>query len=454
MFGTNISVFDSALYSPLFTQKEMKKIWVDDNLLQSWIDFEVAISKVQSELGVIPINAAISIKKVCDSFHVDWPRMAVDTEKVGMAIKPLIDQISEQGDDYVKQYLHWGCTTQDLLDTSLAIRLKQTLIMVRQQLVELGTELKIMSMQHKDTVCVGRTNSMDALPTTWGLQVSSYLQEITRHISRLDTIYPRAITGMYGGAIGNLSSSGEQGLEIRRRLFEELELTEPQGLNNGSLDSIAELVQYFALIHGSLCRIANDVELMGRAPIAEVCEGEIGGGSSTMPHKSNPRASNMIQTLSRMGWMYASSAPNLMDQQDLRAASMRVLNWTLVPEASLAVSTSLERAHRLIKNLIVNKENMRSNFSASRNFIMSESVMMVAAKKIGRSHSYQIVQTALSEADDTSMLDEILKANTQVREILTESEIDLACDPINYLGSNDALINESVINFDRVLNHE
>ncbi|MGR5063790.1 class-II fumarase/aspartase family protein [Photobacterium sp. DNB22_13_2] len=451
MPGSNVSVFDSTLYSPLFTQKEMKGIWSDDNLIQAWLTFEVSIARVQAEQGLIPNQAVASIEQVCDANNIDWTRLAQDTQTVGMAIKPLIDQLTEQGDDHVKKYLHWGCTTQDLLDTSLAMRVKQTLNLIRGQLTALGDQLEKMALAHQQTVMVARTNSMDALPTTWGLLVSSYLQEIARHIVRLDDLYPRATTGMYGGAVGNLSSIGPQGLAVRKGLFIELGLNEPQGLGNASLDNIAELIQFFALIHGTLCRIANDTETMGRASIAEVREGESGGGSSTMPHKANPRAANMIQTLSRMGWMYASSAPNLMDQHDVRSASMRVLNWSLVPESSLAVSTALERALRLVTNLVINKQQMRENFEASRNFIMSEAVMMKVAEKAGRGEGYIKVKTAIAHAPNDGSLADVLKQDTSVSAILSSEEIDEACNPLNYLGCNDELIDETIALYHKLL---
>ncbi len=450
MHGLNASVFDSTLYSPLFTQAEMKQVWSDNNLIATWLTFEVSIAKVQAELGLIPQQAVASIEQVCNISNIDWLRLARDTQKVGMAIKPLVDQLTEKGDEHVKKYLHWGCTTQDLLDTSLAMRVKQSLSIIRSQLVALGDQLRQMASKHRQTVMVARTNSMDALPTTWGLQVSSYLQEISRHIVRLDNLAPRATTGMYGGAVGNLSSTSEQGLQIRKGLFSLLELTEPKGLSNASLDNIAELIQFFALIHGSLCRIANDTETMGRASIAEVREGESGGGSSTMPHKANPRAANMIQTLSRMGWMYASGAPNLMDQQDVRSASMRVLNWSVVPESALAVSTSLERAERLIANLIVNESRMLHNFSASRNFIMSEAVMMKVAQKVGRGEGYSKVKAAIANAPEQGSLEQVLAQDTAVSEILTAEEIAAACDPKYYLGCNDALIDETIELYDKL----
>ncbi|MBK5144536.1 adenylosuccinate lyase family protein [Budviciaceae bacterium BWR-B9] len=452
MRGSHSSVFDSELYSSLFTQPEMKQIWSDENLIRCWLEFETSVARVQAELDIIPVQAAEEIAATCRSLNVDWPRLATETRSVGMAIKPLVDQITDAGTPLVKKYLHWGCTTQDLLDSALAMRMKQTLQLVRSQLIALGDALKSMTQEHKATVMVARTNSMDASATTWGLQVSSYLSELSRHIQRLDALYPGAITGLFGGAVGNLASVGHHGMETRKNLMATLGLSTPVGMMNASQDNVVQVVQFFALVHGTLCRIANDVETMGRASIAEVREGEAGGGSSTMPHKTNPRASNMIQTLSRMGWTYASGATNLLDQQDVRAASMRVLNWSLIPESALTLSTSLERACRLITHLVVDKQKMRDNFSASKNFIMSESVSMKLAEKIGRDRGYNIMKTLLKEADGSQNLQQLALNCDLIRETLTEAEIIAACDPSSYLGCNDALIDETVAFFDSVRN--
>ncbi|CNL83570.1 class-II fumarase/aspartase family protein [Yersinia aleksiciae] len=448
MRGSHSSVFDSELYSSLFTQPEMKLIWSDENLIRCWLEFEVTVARVQAELNIIPVQAAEEIAAICQSFDVDWLRLAKETQSVGMAIKPLVDQITDAGTPLVKRYLHWGCTTQDLLDTALAMRIKQTLILLRRQLIELGESLKTMALEHKTTVMVARTNSVDASATTWGLHVSSYLSELTRHIHRLDNLYPMAITGLFGGAVGNLASVGHDGISTRDNLMKSLGLSSPVGMMNASQDNVVQVVQLFALVHGTLCRIANDVETMGRPSLAEVREGEGGGGSSTMPHKTNPRASNMIQTLSRMGWMYASGATNLLDQQDVRAASMRVLNWTLLPESALSLSTSLDRACRLITHLVVDKQKMRDNFNASKYFIMSESVSMRLADKIGRDQGYHIMKALLKDADGTQDLQQLVLNNAQIRKTLTEEEIMTACDPLSYLGCNDALIDETLAFFD------
>ncbi|POT56427.1 adenylosuccinate lyase family protein [Citrobacter amalonaticus] len=450
MYGKQTTVFDSDLYSPLFTEERMHQIWSDENLVNCWLKFETTIARVQSELGIIPLQAADEIEHTCQKLDVDWPALAQGTQTVGMAIKPLIDQISAAGTPLVSQYLHWGCTTQDLLDSGVAMRLQQTLRLLYQQLTDVGDEMKSMALRHIRTVMVARTNSVDASATTWGLHVSSYLTEINRHLIRLRQIYPRAITGLFGGAVGNLASVGPQGMVTRDRLMKALGLNVPSGVNNASQDAIVEVVQCFALIHGTLCRLANDVETMGRTPVAEVLEGEGGGGSSTMPHKANPRASNMIQTLARMGWMYASGAPAMLDQQDVRAASMRVLNWTILPEASNALSASLKRARSLLSHLIVNEEKMLANFNCSQFFIMSESLSMRLASKIGREPAYNLVKNMLKDVNGQQNLIELARNHPEICASLSLQEMSEACDPLSYIGSNDALIKEVVAVFDEL----
>lgn len=451
MNSNAISVFDSYMYSPLFTQNDMKKIWSEQHQIECWLHFEKIIAKVQSELEIIPKEAQIAIWQACDSFVPDWKRLSKDTEFVGMPIKPLIDQIADNGGELVKRYLHWGCTTQDLLDTALAMRLKETLLIIQHQLTLLGEQIVEHTEKHKRTVMVARTNAIDASATTWGLQVSSYLNEINRHLKRLYDLFPRAITGMFGGAVGNLASVGRDGMIVRERLCSELGLSEPKGLNNACQDQNVETIQFFALIHGTLGRLANDIELMCRTPIFEVCEGKEGGGSSTMPHKINPRDSNMLQTLSRLGWGYANTALSMLDQQDVRSASMRMLSWQIIPEASMAVSTALSRALRLIKKLNVHPERMRDNFNASYNFIMSEAVMMALAQKIGRQPAYKLIQQVLVHNPHNLTLADLLKNHIEIRQYLTDDEIEQACDPLNYLGCNDELISESVQSFKKLM---
>ncbi|ROQ21957.1 class-II fumarase/aspartase family protein [Gallaecimonas pentaromativorans] len=439
------SVYDSTLYGPIFSNPAMAALWSDDEMVKSWLSVETALAQVQAELGVIPTEAAQAIAKAALVDNLDWSRLALDTAEVGMAIKPVIDQIAAAGGPLVQQYLHWGATTQDVLDSGQALRLQRALALIKTQLCELIAVLSAMVEAHRHTLMVARTNAQDAAPSTWGFHASSYLTELCRHWQRLGELTPRATMGMYGGAIGNLASVGSQGIAIRNRLLAKLGLPCPQGQWNASHDGLVEVVQFFALVHGTLLRIANDVELMSRAPIAEVQEGESGGGSSTMPHKANPRAANMIQALARLGWMYASSAPAMLDQQDVRSSSARMLDWSLLPEACLAVSGGLLRANKLLAKLHINSQRMRDNFQASRHLILSEAVMMKLAEKVGREQAYGLVKDAIARHPEPHwQLPALLRDTPAVMAHFSDDELARACDPAGHLGASNALIDEAL----------
>ena len=205
---------------------------------------------------------------------------------------------------------------------------------------------------------------------------------------------------------------------------------------------MAEVVQWAALVSGTLVRLANDVETMGRTAIGELRAAKKAGASSTMPHKTNPRDANMIQTAFQLNAMYAGQAVHLMDQVDVRAASKRAQSWVIVPEAMRGLSTSLERAVSMLRGLVVDKARMLANFEHSRGFVMSEAVMFVLAAKTGRDRAYSLVRTALQADDGVSTLVDILSADEDIRRHLTPQDIHRAGDPREYLGSAAALVDE------------
>ena len=312
--------FDSRIYSNLFGTESMKRIWSDTQLVQSWLDTEVALAQVQAELGLIPHEAAEAIEQCATVDNIDWDKLQRRTEEVGMPIKPVVEQIASVGGEVVARYLHWGATTQDILDTGQALRLKSTLDLLDSGLRQYLRALVEMANRYRLTPMVARTNSQDAAPTSWGLHVSGYAAEVVRHLERLQEIRPRVCMGMFGGAVGTLAAGGDDAIQVRNGLMAKLGLTEPTGAWNASQDGIAEYLQWTGLIHGTLARMARDIETMGRTSVGELQEGEGRGESSTMPHKTNPRASNMLQTYARLGRMYCSGALDLMDQIDVRAA--------------------------------------------------------------------------------------------------------------------------------------
>jgi 3-carboxy-cis,cis-muconate cycloisomerase len=431
-----------SLFNRLFDTDAMSAVWSDESLVQTWLETEVAISRALCEAGLVPAPALAAIEEAARIENIDLDALAARTRASGMPIKPLIDQVVAAGNEDVARYFHWSVTTQDVLDTGQALRIRSALGIVHEQLSELTRALARDAEQHRATPMVARTNAQDASVTTWGLQVAGYVAELARHLERWQALTPRATIGMFGGAVGTLAALGTRGRMIRDRVLEILELERPTGAWNGSQDQVVELVQVAALVQGTLVRYANDVELMGRAALGEIRRSTRQGASSTMPHKTNPRDANMIQTHFQLGAMYAGQAIQMMDQMDVRAAKKRVLSWKLVPEALGALSASLERALEMTASLVVDEARMRANFDHSRQFVMSEAVMFVLAKKVGRDDAYRLVKQVLATAEPSRSLLEVLKSSDAVRAHLSVAEIEEACQPEHYLGCTDELIEE------------
>ena len=430
-----------SLYGPLFSTPAMDGIWSDENLVRTWLEAECAAARALDEHGMLEPGALDEILRAAAIEHIDFAALRDDTRANGMPIKPLVDQVVAAGGPLTKKYFHWGVTTQDVLDTGQALRLRASFDLLQSELIVVLQQICAQADRHRRSVMVARTNAQDASPTTWGLQVSTFASELIRHLERLSALRPRAVVGMLGGAVGTLAALGTHGMSVRRRMLELVDLAAPVGAWNGSQDGVAEVVHFAALVQGTLVRLANNIEVMGRTAVAEVRCVRSAGASSTMPHKSNPRDANLIQTCFQLAAMYAGQAVHLMDQTDVRSAAKRAASWVTVPAALRTLAAALNRTREMLDDLVVDEIRMRENFAHSRGFVMSEAVMFRLAEKVGRDSAYALVKTALSHACEADLFS-ALAQNEEVMSHLCEDELRAACDPMNYLGSVDALIDE------------
>ena len=437
-----VSVFDSRVYRDLFGTEAMRGVFSDEALVQRWIDVEVALAKSQAEMGMIPQDAYESIKKAADSVEIDFDALRVGTNRVGRGISPLLGQLRAAGDENVSVYLHFGSTTQDIMDTATVLQVTQGLELVKEDLKQLVLNLADLAEEHKDTVMISRTNGQDAIPTTFGLHLTTYMMELDRHITRLEEAGSR-LSVQIGGTVGTLSGYGDQGLELQAGVAKNLGLKTPSAPWNPSRDTFAEIVQTLGLVNATFGRIANDVNILGRTQILEIQEGE-GGASSTMPQKRNPRAAEFMGGLSRMSKMYNSAALDMMSHTDTRQGAPWILEWSVIPDSFMVTSQSIHRADRLFSNLIVNKDRMLENFNASQNFVMSEAVMNALAEKIGRAKAYDAVKDAIAAAPEGASFDDFVKNTPSISQHMTAKEIQEALNPANYLGVAEVTVERAV----------
>ena len=437
-----VSVFESRVYSDLFSSDEMRNVFSDEALVAQWVRVEVALAKTQAELGIIPEEAYRSIKSTADNFKVDFDKLGEGTRKVGRGIKPLLDQLKKSGDENVSIYLHYGSTTQDIMDTATVLQVQEATQLVRADLIALALQLADLAEKHKDTVMIARSNGQDAIPTTFGLHLTTYMMELNRHIQRLDEASSRLVPQI-GGTVGTLSAYGEKGLALQELMAEELNMEPQIAPWNPSRDTFAEVVQTLSLIDASLGRVAQDINNYGRTQIGEVQEGE-GGASSTMPQKRNPRASEYLGGFARMGRMYNAAALDIMSHTDARQGAPWILEWSIIPESFMVTSKALERAQGLFSKLIVNEEKMLSNFQTSGHYVMSEAVMNKLSSKIGRSKAYSLVKKAIKSSNKGDSLEDVIRNTPAISKHFTEAEIKQVLDPKNYLGAASEIVERSV----------
>lgn len=443
MSRSNASVFDSEVYREMFTTPEMQALFSDSTLIGYWLKFEVELAAAEASLGVIPEEAARAIAKAARLENIDLAKLCAGVMRVGRAIEPLLKQIEDAGDDLVKEYLHWGSTTQDVMDTATVLQIRDGLAIIRRDLKKMILLLADKAAQYRATPMVARSNGQDAVPTTFGFMLASYMTELRRHLDRLDAAAKRVLVGQFGSAVGTLSSAGPKALQIREALMQRLGLRAPDLSWNASRDNFVEVIQVMALIHGTMGRIARDINLWSRISDDAVNEGE-GGISSTLPQKNNPRASEFMGGLANLAKARAAAALSMLDQSETRQGAPWITEWSTIPEMFMLTAATLARAYGLFSNLIVRPEVMRSRFNDSNLFVMTEAVMMEIAPKIGRARAYDLLKSEIKSAPPGTSLKDLIQDSPKLLELVGVSNIDRLLDPANYLGAAPEMVDKAV----------
>ena len=441
------TVFDSAFYRDAFGSEAMRAIFDDAALAARYVQVEVALAKVQGALGLIPAEAAKTIAGKADATSLDFAKLKTETDLVGYPIVGIVHQVQKQCGE-AGRYLHWGATTQDIMDTATALQVQAALRLVGAELDVIGASLAALADKHRATVMAGRTHLQHALPVTFGLKAAVWLSMIDRHRQRLREMTPRATMGQFGGAAGTLASLGANGLKVHDALMVELKLTASPVPWHVARDGLSEAVAFLALVTGSLAKMALDVMLMMQTEIGEVFEPFMPGrgSSSTMPQKRNPISSELIVALARsvrqdVGLMLDSLA----GADHERATGPWHAEWIALPRAFIATGGALAHAKFLASGLIVDTARMRRNLDMTGGLIVAEAVMMALAEKIGRGAAHDLVYGACRKALDkgTLLLDE-LRAMPDVTKAADEATLQRLCDPAHYLGSADAMITRAL----------
>ncbi len=384
------------IFEALLVDREAATLLGDAAQARAMVRVEGALAAVQGRLGVIEAEAAGRIVGALAGFEPDLADLAQGTASAGVPVPALVAQLRAAVGGPAGGFVHWGATSQDIVDTALVLCLREVAALLEARLVATAEALARLADAHRATPTVARTRFQQALPTVFGLKVAGWLAPLLRHRERLRELRPRLLLVQLGGAAGNLAALGERGVEVMEALAAELDLGCPPMPWHSQRDALAEFASWLALLTGSLGKIGGDVLLLAQNEVAEVREAA-GGGSSTMPQKSNPVRAEALVTLARRNAALVAGMHQAAVHAHERDGAAWQLEWTILPGMAAGAAAALAHAHALAATLVVDAGRMRAVLDGTRGLLLAEAVSFALAGRMGRAEAQALVKAAARE---------------------------------------------------------
>src|SRR3954469_21144798 len=436
----------SPLLAPMLSSAAMRAVCDDVATLQNMLDFEAALARAEAALGVIPADAAGPITNACRAESFDIAGLADAAPRSGNLAIPLVKALTAnvaKADAEAARYVHWGATSQDVIDTGAMLGLRAGIDALLADLERAIAGFAKLARQHRNTAVVARTWLQHALPMPFGLKLAEYAAALHRSRARLRRLRSEGLALQFGGAAGTLAALGDKGLVVAAKLAEELKLPLPDAPWHAHRDRIAEAASVFAIVAGSCGKIARDVSLMMQTDVGEAFEpsGEGRGGSSTMPHKRNPVAAASALAAATMAPNLAATifAAQVGDHE--RSAGPWHAEWPTLPMLMLVTSGALAAVVDVAEGLEVDTGRMRRNLDSTGGLVMAEAVTMALAQKVGRSEAHHLVEAASKKAvADKKHRRAVLTGDERVPAHLEAGMLPKLFEPMAYQGASQALI--------------
>jgi 3-carboxy-cis,cis-muconate cycloisomerase len=438
----------------MLSSAAMRAICDDATYLQYMLDFEAALARAEAATGVIPAGAAEPIAAACKAEAFDPGALAEAATRSGNLAIPLVKALTAEvakADAGAARYVHWGATSQDVIDTATILTLRAAIDALLGDIDRAIAGFARLARQHRDTAMVARTWLQHALPMPFGLKLAEYASALHRSRMRLQRLRREGLALQFGGAAGTLAALGDKGLLVAEKLAQELKLPLPEAPWHTHRDRIAEAASVFAILAGSCGKIARDVSLMMQTDVAEAFEpsGEGRGGSSTMPHKRNPVAAATILAAATMAPNLAATIFAAQVQDHERSAGPWHAEWPTLPMLQLVTSGALAATVDIAEGLEVDVARMRGNLGATHGLIMAEAVTFALAEKIGKSEAHHLMEAASKKAvADKKDLRDVLTADPKVTAHLDAEQLAKLFEPMAYQGVAQVLIDRLLASLD------
>jgi 3-carboxy-cis,cis-muconate cycloisomerase len=445
----------SPLLAPLLSSAAMRAICDDSTSLQHMLDFEAALARAEAATGVIPKAAANPIGAACRADRFDLAALAEAATRAGNLAIPLVKALTAnvaKADAEAARYVHWGATSQDVIDTATMLTLRAAIDALLGDLDRAIAGFAKLALAHRNTAVVARTWLQHALPMPFGLKLAEYAAALHRSRTRLKALRTSALALQFGGAAGTLAALGEKGMAVAEQLARELDLPLPEAPWHTHRDRIAEAASVFAILSGTCGKIARDVSLMMQTDVGEAFEpsGQGRGGSSTMPHKRNPVAAASALAAATMAPNLAATIFAAQVQDHERSAGPWHAEWPTLPTLQLVTSGALAAIVDIAEGLEVDAARMRQNLDATHGLIMAEAVTMALAEKIGKSDAHHLIEEASHQAIGAKRnLRDVLADDKRVTAHLDAARLAKLLEPMAYQGVSQTLIDRLLASLDK-----
>ncbi|MBA4490694.1 lyase family protein [Paracoccus sp. S1E-3] len=383
----------SALYSNLLGDAEMAALMGDAAAIAAMLRAEAALAHAQARLGIIPEEAAAAIARAAETVRPDPVTLAPGVARAGIAAQPVIAAL-KQAAGPAADWVHYGATSQDIVDTGQMIQLRQALELLRARLAGLAELLALKAGEFQAQPIAAHTRFQIAAPTSLGAKIAIWRAPLLRHLDRLDQMLPRLLNVSLYGAAGTSAALGPQADALRSAMAAELGLGAPETPWHTTRDGIAELGGWLSLVTGALGKMGADLVLLAQSERAEVCAG-IGGASSTMPQKSNPVAAETLVTLARLNAGDLSGLHQALIHAQERDGAALGIEWALLPGMLERAAASLRIGAELVQSLRADPARIAANFTADRGRMMAEAAGFLLARDMPRAEALMIVAEAL-----------------------------------------------------------
>ena len=445
------------LLGPLFASAKMRAALSDAAVLQRMLDVEAALARAEAAAGVIPKSAATPIAAACEARRFDIAGLGIAAAQASNVAIPLVKALTAavaRRDKNAARFVHWGATSQDIIDTAAVLMLREASALLERDLALAIKGFVSLAKKHRRSVMAGRTWLQHALPITFGLKAAGYAASLSRARTRMIGAVEEASVLQFGGASGTLAALHGKGTVVARELAKRLDLALPPAPWHAHSDRVVNAASAVAIAIGECGKIARDVSLLMQTEVGEVFEpaGAGRGGSSTMPQKRNPALSAQVLAASNLApGLVSSLLAGLVHEQERGLGGWQA-SWVALPPLLLIASGAFERTAEIATGLEVDTARMRANLDISNGLIMAEAIQFALASKLGKSQAHELVTKASKQALKSGKhLRGALNEIPEVMEILSGKKLADLFDPSSYLGETGKFIDAAIASAERSL---